>query len=163
MRLLLILTILVATTDAAQPKCNTVEKGDGTVVACERAADMAECRRFIQETPSVAQNPNWNDCIWPAMLYKSYVNTSGQPVLTLSVSVVPSFRDSGWVDLVVTVKRHGQTFQLIRKDVEVKIDANNIPSATAEFALGLVDEFDTVPIVDAIEKGGKRQMSHSYH
>jgi outer membrane cobalamin receptor len=78
-------------------------------------------------------------------------------------SVDPSFRDSGLVDLVLTVTRHGQAFQLIRKDVEVKIDANNIPSATADFALGLVDELDTVPTVDMTEKGGKRQMSHSYH
>ena len=77
--------------------------------------------------------------------------------------MVPSFRDSGRVDLVATVKRHGQAFQLTKKDVEVKIDANNIPSATAEFALGLMDELDTVPIVAAIEKGGKQQMSHRYH
>ena len=162
MRRVLLLTVLVTAANAAQPRCNTFEKGDSTVVTCERAADMVACRRFIQETPSVAQNPNWNDCIWPAMLYKSYVNASGRPVLTLSVSVVPSFRDSGWVDLVVTVKRHGQEFQLIRKDVEVKFDANNVPSATANFALGLTDELDTVPTVDMTEKGGNRQMSHSY-
>ena len=163
MRQLLLSILSVATASAAQPKCNTLEKADGTVVACERAADVAECRRFIQETPSIARNPNWNDCIWPAMLYKSYTSASGQPVVTLSVSVVPSFRDSRAVDLVVTVNRHGQAFQLIRKDVEVKIDANNIPSATADFALGLVDELDRVPTVDMTEKGGQREMSHGYH
>ena len=153
-------SIRVAT---AQPKCNTIEKGDSTVVACERAADVVQCRRFIQERPEVAQNPNWNDCIWPAVLYKRYVNANGGPVVTLSVSVVPSFRDSGLVDLALTVKRHGQAFQLIRKDVEVKMDGNKIPSATADFALGFVDEFDSVPTVDVTEKGGKQQMSHSYH
>jgi hypothetical protein len=163
MRLLLLSIVWVATASAARPKCNRVEKGDSTVIACERPADMVQCQRFIQRAPNIAEDPNWNDCIWPAMLYKSYVNTSGQPTVMLTVSVVPSFRDSGLVDLVLTVTRHGQAFQLIRKDVEVKIDANNIPSATADFALGLVDELDTVPTVDMTEKGGKRQMSHSYH
>ena len=158
MKVFLLSTVLVTAANAAQPRCNTVEKGDSTVVACERSADMAQCSRFIQTTPNIARNPNWNDCIWPAMLYKSYVNG----VLTLSVSVVPTFRDSGLVDLVLTVKRHGQAFQLVKKDVAVKIDANNIPSATAEFALGLVDELDSLPTVEMTEKGGKWQMSHSY-
>jgi len=163
MKLLWSSILSVATATAAQPRCNTVDKGDGAVVACERAADVVECRRFIQQSPAIAQNPNWNDCIWPVMLYKRYVNGSGQPLLTLSVSVVPSFRDSRLVDLVVTVKRHGEAFQLIRKDVEVKMDANNIPSAVADFSLGLADELDTVPTVDMTEKGGQRQMSHGYH
>ena len=58
--------------------------------------------------------------------------------------------------MVVTINRHGQAFQLIRRDVEVKIDAKNIPSATAGFALGLVDELDRVPTVDMTENGGQR-------
>ena len=164
MKPVLLTLILAGALASAPPRCELVEKGDFVIEACERHVNAAPCLALLIEKPETAKLPTWNGCAWSARIYKGHTTVPNMPPLfVLHVSVVPSFTDSEYVDVTLSGKRGGRSYQWVRKDVPVKIDPdNNIPRAMAEFWLGPVDDLDGVPTVEMTEKGGAREMTHAY-
>jgi hypothetical protein len=64
----------------------------------------------------------WNGCAWPALITTGHFTTSGLLVCNVSVTVVPSYRDSERMDMTVTFDKPfcGSRTHL-RKDVPIII------------------------------------------
>lgn len=142
---------------AAPPSCETKVVDEQVFEACERA-DI-ECDKLASD--QVANpSPAWNGCRWAALITKGHFISSGLIFYTTRVTVVTSFVDSERVDLVVDVElSNHQHKTFTRNDVPVIIK-NGIPQATID--IGTPEDPFGVPTVQAVEKGGKKQASHSY-
>ena len=150
---------------AAPPQCDAPDRQKNlTMENCHRAEENCDslAREYLRE-PS----DKWNGCAWPALiLFSSSIIFPGtSPYNSTQVTLVPSYLDSERMDITVTVEQpdhtyKGQTF----KDVPIII-RDNIPQATIDFPTPkyLVElAFFPVPTVEATEKGGKKEASHSY-
>jgi len=148
---------LASALNAAPPRCETQER-DGTTFEVCTQADV-NCESLARE--QVRQpSDKWNGCALGATIIKSYFIVLGVSMPTTHVSIVPSYVDSEKVDMKVTVEQSGHKFtEHVFKDIPVII-RDNIP--TASITLGTPQYPVGVPTVEATEKGGKQEASHSY-
>ena len=102
----------------------------------------------------------WNGCAWPVLIINSHATVVGLLAYHTRITVVPSYRDSEKLDVTVTFEKpHCGSGTHARKDVPIII-RNDIPSASVD--IECLDEPYGVPKVEAKEKGGKKEASHSY-
>jgi hypothetical protein len=98
--------------------------------------------------------------LWGATIIKSYFTALGVSSPSTHVTIVPSYVDSERVDMKVTVEKSDHTYtEYVFKDVPV-IVRDNIPTVSITF--GTPQYPVGVPTVEATEKGGKKEASHSY-
>jgi hypothetical protein len=106
-------------------------------------------------------SPYWNPlCSLGATIIKGPVDSGGLIVYNLHVSIAPLYRDSERVDMRVTVQQPDHTFYTyVRNDVPIVL-RGRVLEASADLML----PYDpaSVPTVEATEKGGKREATHSY-
>lgn len=153
--------LLAFSLNAAEPKCQTLEQDGRTFQQCERK-DVS-CDALRRDQASFPSN-KWHGCQWPATILKAHLEQRGVIVFDTHVRLTPSFRDSDRMDITVTIEKPDHTFlKLERKDVPV-ITENTIPVADIHADEDFATQFDPlgVPTVDATEKGGAKEASHSY-
>jgi hypothetical protein len=134
-----------------------VEQDGKTFDVCERA-DVA-CESLAKEQ---LKDPSdkWNGCARDAIITKSHFILAGLIAFSTHVLIVASYVDSERVDMTVTFEQTDHTFRkYVRRDVPIVI-RENIPRASADFVFP--DNTLGVPTVEATEKGGKKEASHSY-
>jgi hypothetical protein len=162
MKILLGLLLASSAVFGAAPRCENISANGTTIESCERRVDTGPCMEMLLANPQMPDSPNWNGCAWSAHIYKAPLTSASPLLYVMYVSVVPSFRDSEYVDITVRGKHGGRSYHWILKDVRVEINKNDIPRAIAEFPLGPIDDLGDVPIVEMTEKGGTHEMSHRY-
>jgi hypothetical protein len=143
---------------AEPPRCETKTQNGTTLEVCTR--EDTNCESLAKEqvkTPS----DKWRGCRWPAIIQKAYLTLlPGVSSPDVSVTIVPSYSDSERVDITINVEQPNHTYiEHTFKDVPIII-RENIPQAmisygTPQYPVG-------VPTVEATEKGGKKEASHSY-
>jgi hypothetical protein len=106
-------------------------------------------------------SPYWNGCFMPAIIIKSHMTVPNLFfTYTLDVTIVPHYTDSERIDMTVTVEQPDHTYRTyVKKDVPIVL-SGRVLKASATFMI----DYDpvSVPTVDATEKGGKREATHSY-
>jgi hypothetical protein len=150
--------LLALSASASPPSCKTVEKDGNTFDTCERRD--TECYSKLAAEQTKSPSTQWNGCAWPAIITKTHFTAVGLIFYTTHVTLVPSYRDSERMDVTISIEKYDHTIQTYeRKDVPIII-RDDIPRATVDF--GTQFEPIGVPTVDATEKGGAREVSHSY-
>jgi hypothetical protein len=142
-----------------------VERGGVTFQNCTRSqADW--CWEFVKQHHDEL-GLEWMGCGSPAFINTSY--PYGMiPAFSTSISVVASYSDSETMDITVTYKksycdktvRSWKDVQIVRHESVEDGRAHSYHSATVEF--GCLTQPSDVPIVDATEKGGKKELTHPY-
>jgi hypothetical protein len=142
---------------AEPPRCETKVQDGKTFEVCTRAD--ANCESLAKEQVR-APSDKWNGCLRPAIIIKSSFTAAGVSFPSTSVTIVPSYVDSERVDITITAEQPNHTYiEHTLKDVPVII-RDNIPQASIDF--GTPQYPVGVPTVEATEKGGKKEASHSY-
>lgn len=164
--------LLAGGLNAGVPECKTVESKDGTTAeSCTRPPDFDECMALVKEAwkdkkPEDPPPHYWNGCSWHAVI--NTVRGGGRignglvvPLMWLtSVSLVPSYRNSERMDITVVFEQPDHTYKKhVRKDVPITIE-DKMPNATVQFTFPYPPV--SVPTVEAREKGGAKEASHSY-
>ncbi len=153
--------VLAFCLNAAAPKCESLEQDGTTFQQCE--VEDVSCDALVRDQKN-APSDKWQGCQWPATILKAHLEQHGVIVFDTHVRLRPSFRDSDRMDIRVTIEKPDHTFlKLERKDVPV-ITENTIPVADIHADADFTTQFDPlgVPTVDATEKGGAKEASHSY-
>jgi hypothetical protein len=145
-----------------QPTRWKMEVRDGILWGSAERLDTA-CFALAKEQVN-NPSPNWNGCglgfSGSARFTKVYMASFSVPAYMLNVSIIPHYTDSERIDMTVTVEQTNHTYRTyVRKDVPIVL-LGNVLEASADFMI----PYDpvSVPTVDATEKGGKREVTHSY-
>jgi hypothetical protein len=160
--LVLLLASFAAAASAAPPSCKTVTQGDSNFRVCERAVDIDPCVALLKESPKVAEDPNWNGCLWVARFITGSFTIPGAPITYMHVSFVASYRNSERMDITMDVERSDHSHRkYVYADVPVVLE-NGLPTASVDFLIIPGEEPLGVPTAEMTEKGGSRTMSHGY-
>jgi hypothetical protein len=157
--ILMLLGCLLAGGLKAEPaRCETKVQDGKTLQICTRTD--ANCESLAKEQIR-APSDKWNGCARPAIIQISYLTlipSVSSP--DVNVLLVPSYVDSERVDITITVEQPNHTYaEHTFRDVPVII-RDNIP--TASISYGTPQYPVGVPTVEATEKGGEKEASHSY-
>jgi hypothetical protein len=153
-----VVCLMASGLNAAPPRCETVNRNGVTIESCER--DDANCDSLVKESLKTSPDRNWNGCAWPVIITRSQFKAAGVVFYVTTVSVVPSYRDSERVDLIMMFERPDHSLAKVEKKDLPVIIRDNIPSASTDITSP--EEPYGVPSVEATEKGGAKSATHDY-